>query len=120
MENHLHLIAQANDLSREIGRFRSYTARCIIDLLVDEGNAHYLNQLKAYKLDHHRDSIHQLWQEGLHPQLIQGRKMMAQKIEYIHNNPVRRGYVDLPVHWRYSSARNYSEMDGVLDVCTVW
>ena len=33
--------------------------------------------------------------------------MLRQKIEYIHDNPVRRGYVDAPEHWRYSSARNY-------------
>lgn len=33
--------------------------------------------------------------------------MLRQKIAYIHNNPVRRGWVDLPEQWRYSSARNY-------------
>ncbi len=33
--------------------------------------------------------------------------MYAQKAEYIHYNPVRRGYVDQPEHWNYSSARNY-------------
>jgi putative transposase len=32
---------------------------------------------------------------------------MLQKLEYMHNNPVRRGYVDDPMHWRYSSARDY-------------
>ena len=31
--------------------------------------------------------------------------MMRQKLEYIHWNPVKRGYVDDPVHWRHSSAR---------------
>jgi hypothetical protein len=25
-------------------------------------------------------------------------------LDYIHNNPVECGYVDLPEHWRYSSA----------------
>ncbi|WP_415228798.1 hypothetical protein [Psychromonas sp.] len=41
------------------------------------------------------------------PELIQNEAMMLQKIEYIHHNPVKRGYVDQAVHWRYSSARNY-------------
>ena len=45
---------------------------------------------------------------------------MLQKLEYIHNNPVRRGYVDDPVHWRYSSARNYAGKAGLLDVITDW
>jgi hypothetical protein len=46
--------------------------------------------------------------------------MMEQKIGYIHDNPVRRGYVDDPVHWRYSSARNYAGMEGVLVVDMEW
>ena len=33
MENHLHLIAAADDLEKEIAHFKSYTAREIIDLL---------------------------------------------------------------------------------------
>jgi len=45
---------------------------------------------------------------------------MRQKIEYIHQNPVKRGYVDDALHWRYSSARNYAGLDGVLEVCTSW
>ena len=32
---------------------------------------------------------------------------MRQKLDYIHQNPIRRGYVDKPEDWRYSSARNY-------------
>lgn len=120
MENHLHLIAQADNLSTEIGRFKSYTARRIIDLLVEQNNRRILRELKAHKLDHHKDSTHQFWQEDSHPQQIQGRKMMVQKIEYIHHNPVRRGYVDSAVHWRYSSARNYSGMEGPLVVRTIW
>ena len=46
--------------------------------------------------------------------------MMVQKLEYVHANPVRRGYVDEPAHWRYSSARNYEGRHGLLDVATDW
>ncbi|MGL6095965.1 MAG: hypothetical protein ACRC7O_09240 [Fimbriiglobus sp.] len=45
---------------------------------------------------------------------------MFQKREYIHNNPVRRGYVDVSWHWRYSSARNYEMMPGLIPVTTDW
>ncbi len=120
MENHLHMIARANDLSAEVGAFKSYTARRSIDFLKAEGNVFYLEQLKSYKLDHHKDSTYQFWQEGAHPKLIQAVDMMVQKIEYIHNNPVKRGFVDLPEHWRYSSASNYSQGVGLLDVCVDW
>ena len=43
---------------------------------------------------------------------------MWQKIEYIHNNPLRRGYVDDPVAWRYSSVRNHAGRAGLIDVVT--
>jgi len=46
--------------------------------------------------------------------------MMKQKLEYIHNNPVERGYVDDPLHWRYSRARNYAGQPGLVDVVTDW
>ncbi len=46
--------------------------------------------------------------------------MMIQKLEYMHYNPVKRGYVDDPMHWRYSSTRNYAEQEGLLEVCMEW
>jgi len=48
-----------------------------------------------------------VWQEGLEAKLIQNDVTMRSKIEYIHHNPVKRGYVDNATHWRYSSARDY-------------
>ncbi|WP_326498437.1 hypothetical protein [Methylobacter sp. YRD-M1] len=41
---------------------------------------------------------------------------MREKLEYIHVNPVKCGYEDLPEHWRYSSARNYSGLAGLIDI----
>jgi hypothetical protein len=52
--------------------------------------------------------------------MILGEEMMRNKIEYIHQNPVKRGFVDEPWHWRYSSARNYQGMDGLIDVDMDW
>jgi hypothetical protein len=46
--------------------------------------------------------------------------MMRVKLEYIHNNPVKRGYVDEAVHWRYSSARDYEGRPGLLAVEKRW
>jgi REP element-mobilizing transposase RayT len=120
LENHLHLIAAADDLAKEVGDFKSYTARKIIDHLRESKVSMLLEQLRHYKGAHKTDRTYQLWQEGSHPQEIQGDEMMLQKLEYIHNNPVKRGYVDEPVHWRYSSARNYAGLPGLLPVQTSW
>ncbi len=120
MENHLHLIASGNGLSREKGHFKSFTARKIIDYLKENNITAMLKQLQFHKLKHKKDRTYQFWQEGIHPVLIQYEKMMLQKLEYMHYNPVKGGYVDDPIHWRYSSARNYAEQKGLLEVCMEW
>jgi len=120
LENHLHLIASAKDLSKEIGDFKSFTARQIIDYLEQCGARTLLQELEYYKLRHKKDSRYQLWQEGSHPKAIDSDEMMVQKLDYTHNNPVRRGYVDEAVHWRYSSARNYEGLPGLIPVTTDW
>lgn len=66
------------------------------------------------------DRQYKFWQEGVGPKRILNREMLLQKIENMQHNPVKRGYVDLPEHWRYSSARNYAGMAGILDVNMDW
>ncbi len=116
MENHLHLIAQAEALSKEIASFKSFTARSMVDFYIAANNHFILDQLAINKREHKRDRIYQVWQEGSHPQQIIDERMLRQKMEYIHYNPVRRGYVELPQHWRYSSAGNYVNGDGLIPV----
>ena len=65
-------------------------------------------------------NILQSWEEGYQPKLIQSDAMMINKINYIHNNPVKRGYVDEAMHWRYSSARDYEGIGGLIAVERFW
>jgi putative transposase len=120
LENHIHWIAASESLSKEVGDFKSYTARRIIHLLETARAKTLLDQLAFFKLKHKQDQDFQLWQEGSHPEAIDNETMMLQKLEYAHNNPVKRGYVDDPIHWRYSSARNYARLPGLIPVCTEW
>jgi len=48
--------------------------------------------------------------------MIGSEEMFSQKLEYIDNNPVRRGYVDDPVHLRYSSAGDYAGESGLIEL----
>jgi putative transposase len=120
LENHLHWIASGPGLSEQVGRFKSFTARRIIDEMERCGFQGLLEELRFCKLRHKLDQQYQLWQEGSHPQQILNDEMMLQKLEYTHYNSVRRGYVDEPIHWRYSSARNYAGLPGLIDVITDW
>jgi REP element-mobilizing transposase RayT len=120
LENHSHMIAYAEELPKVMKEFKSYTARKIIDQLEASGPAALLSELHVRKSSHKKESIYQVWQEGSHPQMISSEEMMAQKIDYIHYNPVRRGYVYEPSHWRYSSAGDYEGKKGLVEVATDW
>ncbi len=120
MKDHLHFIASSEDLAGEVSKFKSFTARKIIDHLTEKKVDAILKKLEYYKLQHKEDRKYQLWQEGSHPEMIQNEEMMRQKLEYIHYNPVRDGYVSDPVDWKYSSARDYAGQEGLLDVCRTW
>ena len=73
-----------------------------------------------HKKAHRTERTYQIWEEGFHPKLIQSDSMMKEKIDYIHHNPVKRGYVEEAVHCRYSSARDYMGIEGLLEVERVW
>ncbi|OOE68524.1 REP-associated tyrosine transposase [Salinivibrio sp. IB282] len=120
LENHCHLVLQSQALDRDIARLKSWTARNLIQYLAERNVKQILDQLAFYKKAHKGDRAYQFWQEGVHPELIQSDAMMWQKIDYIHQNPVKRGYVDDAAHWRYSSARDYEGASGLLAVCREW
>ena len=116
LEDHLHLVGTSADFSAEMRSFKSFTARSIVDWVASRGPDHLLESLRFHKARHKTDQTHQVWQEGYHPEAVQNMKMLSQKIDYIHANPVRRGYVDEPSQWRYSSARQYEGLEGLVPV----
>ena len=63
---------------------------------------------KAAKLDG-KGRKHKVWQNGNRPIELYTPKVIRQKLNYIHRNPVASGIVDLPEHYLYSSASNYQK-----------
>ena len=120
LENHIHLIAQSDDISKSMRHFKSFTAKELLKLLQKENAQTLLKQFQFYKKAHKKDRTYQIWQEGYQPKLIQTNTMMISKIKYIHHNPVKRGYVDEAKHWRYSSARDYEGLNGLIDIERFW
>lgn len=116
LENHLHFVAQAPDLGKCVSSFKSFTARKIIDHLQARGAERLLQRLRFAKRAHKTDRVYQFWQEGSHAELVYSAEVMRQKLDYIHHNPVKRGYVDQAEHWRYSSARDYTGQAGLIEV----
>jgi hypothetical protein len=99
-----------------VNSFKSYTARQIIDHLQAQHVERLLTYLRFFKRAHKTDLEYQFWQEGVHAELVFSEAMMREKLDYIHANPVKRGYVNLAEHWRYSSAANYAGLAGLINV----
>jgi len=116
MHNHLHLILSSDNLSGNICRFKSFTVKQIIKYYKNIGEIQILQKLTAANPAYHRNCKHQFWQEGYCPKQIMSLDIFQQKIDYIHLNPVRKGYVGSPEEWKWSSARNYAGLDSVLEI----
>jgi putative transposase len=116
LENHLHFLAQAPDLAKCVAGFKSFTARSIIAHLEGANAQSTLQRLRFAKRAHKLDRVYQVWQEGTHAEVVFSEAVMRQKLDYIHHNPVRRGYVDEGPQWRYSSARDYEGQHGLIEV----
>lgn len=119
LDNQCHLPARSPDLPKTLASFKSYTAPKILKRL-QKRRSPGLRLLAMHKATRKVDREYQVWQEGSHPVQVHGETMMLQKLTYIHNNPVARGYVDDPLHWRYSSARDHEELEGLIPVTTCW
>jgi putative transposase len=119
LDNHFHAILAAPDLSAVLRDLKSFTAMKIVEQLQAERRDWLLHQLRHYRAAH-KPNEYQIWQEGSHPQAMVSDEIMRQKLEYLHNNPVKRGWVASPEHWHYSSAHEW--LGGALPLlrCEEW
>ncbi len=106
MPNHFHAIASQIDgrLSDVMRDLKGYTSRQLAKGLADDGRTVWLRALRRAGGD---EVAVKLWQDDYHPEQVHSKEFCQQKLDYIHANPVRAGYVDDPCDWRYSSAGFY-------------
>ncbi|MBU4257219.1 transposase [Patescibacteria group bacterium] len=108
MTNHTHLILKAAEgykLSQIISDFKKYTTREILKQL-EKDNRRYILNLLRNSFTKKKGCENQIWQRENYPEAIESEKFLNQKVNYIHNNPVKKEYVVKPEDWFYSSARN--------------
>jgi hypothetical protein len=101
---------------------KSFTAIKMIDAIINnpqESRKEFMLDVfgkngKANKSNHR----FQFWQHENHPILLDTIEMFEQRLTYLHENPVRSGFVLLPENWLYSSAVDYytSNEKGLLDL----
>ena len=108
MPNHVHVIISHDafdEIPNVIRDFKRHTSKEIKDFLSHRGRFSRLFWVKVLH-DEDRGSA-RIWQRGYHPVAIKSEAFFNQKLDYIHANPVRKGFVERPECWKYSSARNY-------------
>lgn len=123
MSNHLHLIVRAKDgysLSDIIRDFKSHSSKTILKLILTSPNESrqewMLKLFKYYAKFNKNNKTYQFWQRGNRPTELVSPKWINQKINYIHNNPVKAGVVEHSWEYLYSSASNYAKEIGLLRV----
>jgi REP element-mobilizing transposase RayT len=122
MTNHIHLIARAKEpfrLSDIIRDFKKFTANRLLPLMQQPSESRGDWMMKRFEFSaksNARNSVFQLWTHDNHAVELFTPKFTQQKLDYIHNNPVRAGIVEKPEDYLYSSARNYAGLKSVMEI----
>jgi putative transposase len=126
MSSHIHLILEATKpeitLSDILRDFKKFTAKKILHEIEHSGTESRKEWMLfrfAYRGSEEADRKYQFWQNDNHPIELYTLPVIAQKINYFHLNPVKEGWVAEAEHYLYSSASNYADKPGLLDVSVV-
>jgi len=105
MPDHVHLVVMPNereyDTSIFLKRLKEPISRKAVQFLKQE-SPEWLERIRVRrgsKVEHH------FWQpeRGYDRNIVKGKTLLAM-IEYTHMNPVRKGFVQQPKEWKWSSA----------------
>jgi REP element-mobilizing transposase RayT len=122
MPNHVHLIFKSDneDPSGLLRDFKGFTARKLIKAVEEnpqESRKEWMLQMMEEAGKQNSNVVNrQFWQQHNKPIELWSGKVIKQKIDYIHNNPVKAGFVTVAEDWKYSSARNYADDQTVLRI----
>ena len=127
MSNHLHMIIgtqetdiKLSDILRDFKKFTNKKMMVAIESNQQESRKEWILDRCWFAGDNDKKiKKYRFWQEGNHVEQLYSYDFFKQKLDYIHMNPVRQEIVERPEEYLYSSARNYSGMDGLLDVIVV-
>jgi REP element-mobilizing transposase RayT len=122
MPSHVHLVFRStNDNPSGLLRdYKGYTAKNLIREIEEnpqESRKEWLLWMME-RAGKKKSNVtkRQFWQHHNKPIELWSSKVIKQKIDYIHNNPVEAGFVTNPIDWKYSSARNYAEDETILKI----
>ena len=127
MTGHLHLLIQTREgqgpagFERDFKKFTTPELLKAIELTVDPRRDWMLQRFEDYGKSLKKIEKFHLWQSctgQMHVDSGQPR-LLADRIDDIHENPVRDGIVELQEHYVYSSAQDYAGMKGLVRVTVI-
>ncbi|MEN6356330.1 MAG: transposase [Armatimonadota bacterium] len=110
MPDHFHIIAWAEDVNhtklfiRQILSRSSATFAVMTDTAADRGDAHARLWSQIFHAKATGKSTVRIWKERGRAFPITTEAVLLEKLQYIHNNPVRAGLVEHVEDWEFSSA----------------
>jgi len=120
--NHVHLIFRSAGKQKPellLGDLKRFTSKEVVQAIIDNPKESRKKNLLEQFLKAGRKASnvnkYQFWRHDNHPIELWSNKVLDEKIDYIHNNPVQEGYVFRPEDYLYSSAIDYAGGKGLLD-----
>ncbi len=128
MSNHFHLLISKqkgevsfSDILRDM---KKYTAMQIIKAIKNNPQ----ESRKEWMLDlfsqagksNGQNTMYQFWQQHNQPIEVSSNHKLENAIQYIHENPVKAGWVAEPEEYLFSSARNYSGKENRLKIISIY
>jgi len=125
MTSHVHMIIGSNknkleDIMRDMKRHTSENLKTAIGSNPQESRREWMmKMMEQAGRANSNNSNFQLWRQDNHPIELYDHKILHQKLDYIHNNPVEARFVEKAEDYLYSSARDYYGMPGLIDILLV-
>lgn len=113
MTNHVHLIisSNSNKLEHIVRDLKKYTSKQIIKAIQDnnaESRKEWMLNIFNYTgKNNNNNKEFQFWKQDYHPVELNTAEKIKQRLDYLHENPVRSGLVWEPWHYKYSSGIDY-------------
>ncbi len=107
MPEHLHLVlypTKTVELGKVIGEIKSRSARVIFAEWQKIG----LGDMSNLKIVANGKCGYKFWQKRCYDHNCRTPETVLEKIQYCHNNPVKRSLADTPSDWKWSSYRWYA------------
>lgn len=127
MTSHIHLVFRSVKGQKPellIGDLKRFTSKAIVKAIQEnpkESRKEFL--LEFFKKEAQKSSNvkqFQFWQHHNQPIELWSNKVIKQKIDYVHNNPVEAGFAYKAEDYVYSSATDYADLKGLIDNVVVF